>query len=54
MARLSLDVTEAELAVLEVLWHKGPSTVRQITDVLYPGGGASKLSNNTDGLPRFM
>jgi predicted transcriptional regulator len=42
MARTPLDVTDAELSVLEVLWDKGPSSVRQISDVLYPGGGASK------------
>jgi len=42
MARTSLDVTDAELSVLEVIWNRGPSTVRQISDVLYPGGGASK------------
>lgn len=44
MARTPLDVTEAELNVLEVLWERGPSTVRQITDLLYPGGGASKAA----------
>lgn len=44
MARTPLDVTDAELAVLEVLWSKGPSTVRQLTDALYPGGGASKIA----------
>ncbi len=42
MARTPRDVTDAELAVLEVLWQRGPCTVRQITDVLYPEGGASK------------
>ena len=26
--------TDAELAILQVLWEKGPSTVRQIHDVL--------------------
>ena len=26
--------TEAELAILRVLWQKGPSTVRQVNDVL--------------------
>jgi predicted transcriptional regulator len=37
MARSSLDVTETELAILEVLWSR-PATIRQITDALYPGG----------------
>ena len=28
--------TEAELAILRVLWDRGPSTVRQVHDVLAP------------------
>jgi predicted transcriptional regulator len=32
-------VTDAELAVLQVLWDRGPAGRRPITDVLYPGGG---------------
>jgi BlaI family penicillinase repressor len=39
MARTRKDVTNAELAVLQVLWQRGPSSRRQITDELYPGGG---------------
>ena len=39
MARSPQDVTETELAVLQVLWDRGPATIRQITEVLYPGGG---------------
>jgi predicted transcriptional regulator len=31
-------VTDTELAVLQVLWDQGPCTIRQLTDVLYPGG----------------
>jgi predicted transcriptional regulator len=31
--------SEAELAVLQVLWQRGESTRRDIADVLYPGGG---------------
>ncbi len=38
MSRPPQDVTDAELAVLEVLWSEGPSSRRQIADVLYPGG----------------
>ena len=33
------EVTEAELGVLQALWDKGPATIRQLTDALYPGGG---------------
>jgi len=38
MSRSPQDVTDAELAVLEVLWDEGPSSRRRIADVLYPGG----------------
>jgi BlaI family transcriptional regulator, penicillinase repressor len=35
MARSELPrPTDAELAILRVLWHQGPSTVRQVRDVL--------------------
>ena len=30
------EPTESELAVLQVLWDRGPSTIRQLTDILYP------------------
>jgi BlaI family transcriptional regulator, penicillinase repressor len=39
--RDSPDVTDAELGVLQVLWNEGPSTIRQLTDILYPNGVAS-------------
>jgi predicted transcriptional regulator len=39
MARTPQDVTEYELAVLQVLWESGPATIRQLTDAVYPGGG---------------
>ncbi len=42
MARTPQDVTDAELAVLQLLWDGGPATIRQLTDVLYPGGGAAQ------------
>jgi predicted transcriptional regulator len=32
--RGELKPTEAELAILQVLWDRGPSTVRQVQDVL--------------------
>ena len=41
MARTPQDITDAELAVLEVLWEQGPATIRQLTDVLYPDGAAA-------------
>jgi BlaI family penicillinase repressor len=36
MARAAKDVTDAELAVLQVLWDRGPATVRQLTEILHP------------------
>ncbi|QEH36094.1 Penicillinase repressor [Aquisphaera giovannonii] len=41
MAKRSADVTEAELAVLQVLWEDGPATVRRLVERLYPAGGPS-------------
>ena len=35
------NVTDAELRVLQALWDHGPSTIRRLTDRLYPGGAAS-------------
>jgi predicted transcriptional regulator len=32
------DVTDAELAVLQVLWEEGSATIRQLADRLYPRG----------------
>src|SRR5262245_4456070 len=41
MARTPQDVTDTELAILQVLWDGGPATLRQLTDVLYPGGATA-------------
>lgn len=38
MARTPQDITDAELAVLQVLWDQGRETIRELTDVLYPSG----------------
>ena len=44
MARTPQDVTDAELAVLEILWSEGPASVRRLTDVLYPHSAASQYA----------
>jgi predicted transcriptional regulator len=41
MIRTVHDLPDAELAVLQVLWERGPSTIRQLTDALYPEGTES-------------
>ena len=38
MAQQHQQPTDAELAVLEHLWTQRQSTIREITDALYPGG----------------
>jgi BlaI family transcriptional regulator, penicillinase repressor len=44
MARAPKDVTDAELAILQLLWEKGPATIRLLTESLYPHGGTSKYA----------
>jgi predicted transcriptional regulator len=45
------DATDAELAVMRALWAggaseqaRGPKTIRELTDQLYPGGKASEYA----------
>jgi BlaI family penicillinase repressor len=42
MGQSAPNVTEAEWAVLQVLWERGPATARQLRDALYPNGGPSE------------
>jgi BlaI family transcriptional regulator, penicillinase repressor len=44
MGRPAQDITETELVVLRFLWDRGAATIRQLTDVLYPGGGAAQYA----------
>ncbi|UCF66581.1 MAG: BlaI/MecI/CopY family transcriptional regulator [Acidobacteriota bacterium] len=39
MRRVHRNATDAELDVLKALWELGPTTIRQLTDRLYPDGG---------------
>jgi predicted transcriptional regulator len=41
MARTPRDITDAELAVLQILWEEGPAPIRRITDVLYTPGSVA-------------
>ena len=41
MTQTPQRVTDAELAVLEILWKCGHATIRQIAGELYPGGTPS-------------
>ncbi|MFO0888547.1 MAG: BlaI/MecI/CopY family transcriptional regulator [Isosphaeraceae bacterium] len=44
MGRPAQDITESELGILRVLWDQGQATIRQLTDVLYPGGGPAQYA----------
>jgi len=39
------NVTDAELAVLKVLWRHGPSTAKAITDAVYPRAAESEFAS---------
>lgn len=53
MAREPQDITEAELAILELLWDRGTASIRQITDTLYPGAGAGQYASVQKQLERM-
>src|SRR5437870_4622232 len=38
------DVTDAELAVLQVLWEGRPAAIRQITEAIYPAATDAKYA----------
>lgn len=44
MARTPQDITDAELAVLQVLWEQGAIPIRTIVDQLYPQGRAAQYA----------
>ena len=44
MARTPQDITDAELAVLQVLWEHGPIQIRRITEGLYPQGTTAQYA----------
>jgi predicted transcriptional regulator len=44
MAKRAAHVTEAELAVLDVLWERGAASAREITERLYPRGRAADVA----------
>jgi BlaI family transcriptional regulator, penicillinase repressor len=47
------DVTETELAILQVIWEHGRATRRQITDALYPQGGEAHYATVQNLLGRL-
>jgi BlaI family penicillinase repressor len=53
MARPRQDVTDAELAILDLLWDRATASTRQIVDALYPGGGAGRYATVQKQLERM-
>jgi predicted transcriptional regulator len=53
MARPRQDVTEGELAILELLWDRKTASTRQIVDALHPGGGAGRYATVQKQLERM-
>ena len=53
MTRKPQTVTDAELAVLKVLWQRGPLTARAITGALYPQGAESEFASVHSYLQRL-
>jgi predicted transcriptional regulator len=51
--RAAVDVTDTELAMLQVLWERGEATRRQLTDALYPGGGEAHYATVQNLLGRL-
>ena len=41
MKRNQVDVTDAELALLQALWNQGPATIRQLVERVYAQDGTS-------------
>ncbi len=48
------DITQTELQLLRTLWQLGPSTIREITDQLYPDGGHSHYATVQSLLGRLQ
>jgi predicted transcriptional regulator len=44
MGRPAQDITESELTVLRILWDRQTSTIRQLSDIMYPGGEAAQYA----------
>ncbi|WP_246539380.1 BlaI/MecI/CopY family transcriptional regulator [Telmatocola sphagniphila] len=44
MARTARDVTDAELAILELLWANGPCSVRQLAEIQQQAGAPTQAA----------
>src|SRR5258708_3402541 len=53
MTKRPQTVTDAELAVLKILWQRGPLTAKAITTALYPDGAESEFASVHSFLQRL-
>lgn len=53
MTRRPQTVTDAELAVLKILWQRGPLTAKAITASIYPNGAESEFASVHSFLQRL-
>jgi predicted transcriptional regulator len=53
VTRRPQSVTDAELAVLKVLWQRGPLTAKAITSDIYPDGAESEFASVHSFLQRL-
>jgi predicted transcriptional regulator len=49
VTRKGQAVTDAELAVLKILWQRGPLTAKAITAAIYPEGAESEFASVASG-----
>lgn len=53
MTRKPQTVTDAELAVLKILWQRGALTAKAITNAIYPDGAESEFASVHSFLQRL-
>jgi predicted transcriptional regulator len=53
MPRKPQDVTDAELAILQILWVRGPMSARDLTRALYPQVNGSSVATTQNLLKRL-
>jgi len=53
MKREPKDLPETELAILKALWEKEGATIRDLTDLLYPGGDVAHYATVQSLLDRL-
>ena len=54
LGRRRATIPDAELAVLKVLWDRGQASIRDITEILYPGGAVAHYATVQKLLERLL